>query len=142
MIPKSIYIDTNIFIYLAMPTSPYHELSHRSVSLFLDKKTEILTSTETIQEIIHVMKINGQLDKGILIAKNALELVTKLIQIDTEIILQYLKLLSIYKKPESRDVLHVATCIKNEVYTIMTYDKHFSQFKEIQTLKPEDVIRL
>ena len=142
MIPKNIYIDTNIFIYLATPNSPYHELSHKSVSLCLNNKTDIFTSTETVQEIVHVMKINGQQDKGIFIAKNIIKLVTRLISVDTEIILQYLELLSIYKKPQSRDVLHVATCIKNKISTIMTYDKHFSEFKEIQILKPEDVIRL
>lgn len=52
----------------------------------------------------------------------------------------YLNLVIKHLTSDSRDSLHLATCIENNIKTIITHDHGFKKFKELKTLTPEESI--
>ncbi|MDQ3098393.1 MAG: type II toxin-antitoxin system VapC family toxin [bacterium] len=138
---NSIYFDTNIFIYLADASSPYFAEIY-ALTMHLQKENiQIITSTETIQEIIHVSKKVKQYRQGIKNAEGTLKTINKLVPIQDETIKIFLKKNEIYKLNESRDILHLAVCLENNLDTILTYDGGFKNFKEIKAYTPSEYLK-
>ncbi|MBI2020712.1 type II toxin-antitoxin system VapC family toxin [Candidatus Daviesbacteria bacterium] len=137
---SSLYLDTNIFIYLADKNSPYHKSCQALINYCQDKKILIATSTETIQEIIHYAKNTKQLKVGLKVAKKVLELIDQLYSIDENTIKIYLEKVELYKNAKSRDIIHLGVCLRNKLDTIITYDKEFKSFKEIKVLPPQEIL--
>lgn len=139
MTTKSIYIDTNLFIYLSKPNSPFHRICVDLIRYCKANKILISTSAETIQEIIHYSKNIKQPSKGVLIARNTLKLINKLHSITETTINVYLDQAKIYQTSGSRDLLHLAVCLEQSINTLITFDQDFKKFKEIKVLRPEEV---
>lgn len=102
--------------------------------------TNLVTSAETVQEIIHLSKNTKRLARGIKVAKIAIHLVNELLPINQEVIKSYLKYVATYRNSGSRDLIHLAVCVENKIGTLVTFDRDFSKFKEVKTLHPQDVI--
>ncbi|MBI2315182.1 type II toxin-antitoxin system VapC family toxin [Candidatus Daviesbacteria bacterium] len=136
---NSLYLDTNIFLYLSDKSSPYYLSCFKFIKFCKKEKILLLTSTETIQEIIHYSKNVKQVKEGLEAAKQTLQLLSGLLPIDQSIIEIYLKYVSIYKNASSRDLIHLAVCLENKINKIVTFDKDFKKFKEITLLQPQDI---
>lgn len=136
---NNLYLDTNIFIYLADDSSKYHKDCIDLINYCQDHKILIFTSTETIQEIIHYCKNTKQLSKGILVAKNILKIADEILTINKKTIEVYLELAEKYTTRTSRDLIHVSVCMENKLDKIVTYDGDFKIFKTVQTLQPKEI---
>lgn len=137
---NSVYIDTNIFLYLSDKKSPFYLTSSKLIEYLKNQEILVFTSVETIQEIIHFSQNTKQLAFGIRTAEKILETADQILEINHKIILDYLKFVSIYKNVDSRDLLHLAVSLKNKVGLIISYDKDFKKFKEIKTLTPKEFL--
>lgn len=137
---NNLYIDTNFFLYLSDPSSPFYISCHKFIKYCNQEKVLISTSVETIQEIIHYTKNTKQLDHGLKTATKVLSLVNELLPINMSTIEIYLKYASVYKSAGSRDLIHLATCLENKIDKIITFDKDFAKFKEIKTIQPQAII--
>ncbi|MBI2594024.1 type II toxin-antitoxin system VapC family toxin [Candidatus Daviesbacteria bacterium] len=140
MTTKNIYIDTNIFIYLSKPKSPFYKDCIDIIRHCKTHKILISTSVETIQEIIHYSKNIKQPLAGVAIARNILKLVNRFYPITESTVLLYLDQAEIYQTSGSRDLLHYVVCLENKIDSIITLDKDFKKFKEVEILKPEEVM--
>lgn len=139
---NNLYLDTNIFLYLSQPNSEYHKECQELIRECKKANTTLLTSAETIQEIIYYSKNVKQLSKGLKAAKTTLTTVDELLPIDSSTIEIYLEKTKVYKSATSRDVLHLSTCITNKVDLIVTHDRDFRKFKEVKALKPKEFLAL
>lgn len=137
---NSVYIDTNIFLYLSDKKSPFCLTSSKLIEYLKNQRILVLTSVETVQEIIHFSQNTKQLAYGIKTAEKILETVDQILEINRKIILDYLKFVRIYKNVESRDLLHLAVSLDNKVDLIISYDKDFKKFKEIKALTPKEFL--
>lgn len=137
---NNLYLDTNFFIYLSEKSSPYYLACFKFIKYCKKDKLFLTTSPETIQEIIHLAKNTRQLDKGLKIAQNCLEIVDEVLPVNKATIEIYLEKASIYKTASSRDLIHLAVCLENKINRIVTFDKDFARFKEIKILQPQMVI--
>lgn len=135
-----LYLDTNIFLYLSDRNSPNYPDCVSLINKCEADKTSILTSTETVQEIIHYAKNTKQLSGGVVICKNVLKLVDRMLPIKKKTIEIYIEKVGKYESVNSRDLIHLAVCVENEINTLVTYDKHFSKFKEVKSLSPKDIL--
>lgn len=141
---NQVYLDTNIYIYLSQKNSPFNKICRLLIKNCKQKNINIVTSVETIQEIIHYAKIYNQLSAGLKIAKKVLELTDFLLGVEREIIEKYLFFIqkySHYQKIDSRDFIHLSLAVSNNIKTIITYDKAFKIFKEINSVIPEEFLR-
>ena len=139
---KSLYLDTNIFIYLSDKHSPFYNNCLKLINYSEDKGIFLSTSTETIQEIIHYSKNTKQLPQGLELSKNVLLLIDTLYPINKTTIDIYLKQAEIYPSLESRDLIHLSVCTENKVDLIASYDKKFKTFKGVSVKLPEEIISL
>lgn len=136
-----VYLDTNIYIYLSQKHSSFNKICRLLIKNCKQKNIILATSVETIQEIIHYSKIHHQLSVGIEVAKRILQITDSLLNVEKEIIEKYLFLTQKYsrhKRIDSRDIIHLSVSISNNIETIITYDKGFKKFKEIESLTPEE----
>lgn len=134
---KRYYLDTNIFLYLADSSSPQQKACEDFVYSVSSANDRLITSTETIQEIIHRAVCMKQKENGIVIAQNVINLVDELTSVDETVIQSYITLTQSHVFQQSRDILHLASAIVSRADYIVTYDKDFLKFKEIEIIKPD-----
>lgn len=139
---NSLYLDTNIFIYLADESSKFHTDCLDFINFCQNKKISISTSTETIQEIIHYSKNTKQFSKGLLVAKSVLKLVDEVYSVNKKTIELYLEQTEIYPSRISRDIIHLSVCLENRLNKIITFDQDFNLFKGIKAYKPKDFLMI
>lgn len=137
---RNIYIDTNLFIYLSKPSSPFYKTCNDLIRYCKTHKILISTSVETIQEIIHYSKNIKQPLAGIGIARNTLRLIDRFYPVTESTIRLYLDQAEIYQTSGSRDLLHYVVCLENSIDKIVTLDKDFKKFNEVKILKPDEFL--
>lgn len=138
---NSVYIDTNIFLYLSEKTSSFYLESVELIKYLKKNKTLILTSTETIQEVVYVALKMKKLTYGLKTIEKVFKIIDELLSINKKTISLYLDLVVEHQAIDSRDSLHVATCIENKIPIIITYDHGFKKFKEIKSLTPKEFLK-
>ena len=134
------YLDANIFIYANNISESYFKACSKILKEVSSGKIKAVTSTEAIQEIIFYSQKFSTIDFGVLISQKVLEIVPEIIPIDLDTIHHYLELVSLHPKLDSRDNLHVATCLKNGLTTIISADAGFDKIKEIKRVDPKEFI--
>lgn len=140
-----VYLDTNIYIYLSQKNSPFYQSCYLLIKKCKEKGIVLATSVETIQEIIHYSKIYNQLSAGFKIAKKVLQITDVFLDVGKETIEEYLSLIQKYsrhKKIDSRDLMHLSVALKNNIKTIISFDKGFKRFNEIKTNTPEEFLKI
>jgi predicted nucleic acid-binding protein len=137
---NSFYLDTNFFLYLSDKTSPFNLRCRQFIKNSKHQGHLLLTSTETIQEIIHYSKNIKQLHLGLKVAEETLNLVTELLPVSLRTIDIYLKYAALNKNASSRDLIHLAVCIENKLNKIVTFDSDFRKFKEVDIITPKEAV--
>lgn len=135
---NSVYVDTNIFLYLSEKTSSFYLESVELIKYLKKNKVLILTSAESIQEIVYVALKMKRLNYGLKTIEKVFEIIDELLSINKKTINIYLNLVTKYLTSDSRDSLHSAACIENNIKTIITYDHGFKKFKELKALTPKE----
>lgn len=137
---KTIYLDANIFIYLSDPKSPYYSSCQKLITYLKEKEVSLITSAETIQEVIHWSKNFKILDKGLKISYLIIKLVNELLPVNESVILAYLKLAKKYPLITSRDLIHAVSAVDRKIPFVVSYDREFKQIDEVKSFKPEDLV--
>lgn len=139
---KKVYIDTNIFINLTLKKTPQYKNTKLFFRLCTDKDYLLLSSAETIQEIIHIGKNRNNLLDSIKLSKQLLRIINELLPVTTDVINKYLDFVLKYPQLESRDCIHLATCIINNINFLITYDKALlnNREKSLRILTPEEFL--
>jgi len=137
---NTVYWDTNVFIYQSTPESPYFKECLDFVGCCQERKIFIETSVETIQEIVHVAQKQKLPHLGLQISKKAIQLTNKLYPVTEITIQKFLSLADEYPSITSRDLIHVAVCLENNISTIITYDKEFKTVEQIRSLTPKEFL--
>lgn len=136
----NLYLDTNFFLYISKKTSPFYKDCANLIDYCSKNQIKISTSCETIQEIIHLAKNTKVLDKGISASKKTIKLIDELLPLTKDVIRIYLDLAQKYRSSTSRDLVHLASCLENNIDKIITHDSDFKKFKEVKSLTPEEFV--
>lgn len=134
---KTLFLDTNIFIYTFDKSSSPHRNCLKLIRYCCDHQISLVTSCETIQEIIHLGINTKKRENGILLSEKTIDLCDEIYAISKNTIDIYLEKVKKYKNKSSRDLIQLASCLENNVESLITYDKDFQQFKEINSQTPE-----
>jgi len=132
------YIDTNIFIYSTNSSDPHHLDCKRILEKIALGKIKALTSVETFQEIVHYSQKNKVLTRALIFCQRFTITDLSIVPFTIEILQSYLALVRKYPSINSRDSLHVATCLANGGKLIVSTDKDFDKIKEIKRIDPKD----
>lgn len=136
----TIYLDTNIFLYLSDKSSLYYKSCRDLLYYCRNKNFNTVTSVETFQEIIHYAKKIKRTIQGLTIANGILRIVTDIDPLDKDLIVDYLSLVDKYRSFESRDLIHLATALKHPASIFISYDRKFKKVREIKVFTPEEFL--
>jgi len=136
--PKIYFIDANLVMYSIGSPHPLRDPSKRVFGKIREKKVFVLTNTEVLQEILYRYSSIGKINMGEIAYKSMIKICTTILPVtlrDTDIALELLKS---YEGITSRDAIHVATMINNDIKEIISTDSHFDIIPEITRIDPKN----
>lgn len=132
----SVFIDTAVFMYAG---GPEHPLRPPCQALMIEvgaHTIDAVTSAEVIQEILHrYVSIRDQ-DRGITIARDAMDLMGPVLPVTHSVMARVPPLIERYPGLATRDLVHVATCLDAGVDTLVTTDTAMTRIAEIRCVHP------
>lgn len=126
-----VYLDVNVFIYFADENSKFNPDAEKLMELIGLGNIKSSTSLETLQEIVHSAKKLKQAKKGVSICQDIIKLIPTLYPVDLAVVKEYLDIAEKFPGLESRDCIHLATCLVNKVKTLVTEDKKLLKAKAV-----------
>ena len=113
------FVDTNVFLLAAGSPHPLRQ----SATAALRGKPDLVTSAEVLQEILHVFMRRRRLD----LCDQALELTYRSVgevwAIEPEDVVGARSLADLHPQLESRDLLHLACCLRRQTTDLATFDR-------------------
>jgi predicted nucleic acid-binding protein len=128
------FVDANVIVYAAT-VGPYHESCVEILHTISEGHTGGRTSTAVLEEVWHV-ELSGKAGNISGLAENAYTLFAPLLAIDHEIVGAALSLSS--AALGANDRIHAATCVLNDIDTIVTADADFDDVRGIRRVDPLD----
>ncbi len=113
------FVDTNVFMLVAGSPHPLRQPAMAA----LRGKSDLVTSVEVLQEILHVFLRRGRLDlcdQAFLLAYRS---VVDIWAIDPGDIAQARSLADLHPELESRDLIHLACCQRRRASDLITFDR-------------------
>jgi predicted nucleic acid-binding protein len=131
------FIDANIIMYAIGMPHPLKNPCRAILDEIKNGSLQVVTNTEVLQEVLYrfySLKRNDQAE----IAYNALTgMCLEIISITRKDMDLSLSLLKEYPQITTRDAVHAATMINNEIEEIISTDSHFDLIQGIKRVKPE-----
>ena len=113
------FVDTNVFLLAAGSPHPLRQ----SATAALRGKPDLVTSAKVLQEILHVFVRRRRFD----LCDQALELTYRSVgevwAIEPEDVVGARSLADLHPQLESRDLLHLACCLRRQATDLVTFDR-------------------
>jgi predicted nucleic acid-binding protein len=133
----TVFIDSNIPMYVAGRDHPLREPARRFLESVRVGRVEACTSTEVLQEILYRYGGLKRLD----LAREVYDLFVQICPTVLPVTLadtdRAKHLLVATPGVGARDAIHVAVMLNNKVKRIATFDQGFDQFGDIERVPPE-----
>jgi uncharacterized protein len=130
------FVDTTVLMYAAGSEHPLRDPCRQIVDSIGRGTIDATTSIEVIQEILHrgisIRKAAGSID----LATRTMDLFAPVLPISHALMRRVPDLARRYPNLDSRDVVHVATCVHEGITQIISADKEFDQVAELKRLDP------
>ncbi len=132
-------LDTNVFLYASGVEHPYREPSIRILAMTQDGSLEANTNVEVVQEILHLHQARKELEFGISLARQALELFPNALPVTAETARSAVALLSRYAFLQSRDAIHAAVVLEHNLEGIISADRAFDGIAGLRRFDPKEL---
>ena len=122
-----IYIDSNIFIFAILDTEDHGEACRSLLSKIKTRQIEAATSSLTYDEVVREVKKHKGLDNAVYAGEYFLKMSNLfLFNATRETMLEANKLVKAHGL-DPRDAIHAASCLLNNIKTIISEDPHFDK---------------
>jgi predicted nucleic acid-binding protein len=138
------FLDTNIFMYAA---GREHRLKAPCVAVLrrvAREELDVSTNTEVLQEILYRYGAIGELERGLHLARLAVDQVAgEVLPVTLADMRRAFDLVDRYgSEITGRDAVHAATMLNNGLTHMVSADSHFDAIEEITRLDPQKAARL
>lgn len=133
------FLDSNVFLYAV---GGEHELRSPCRVVLADVgagRLAAITSSEVVQEVLHVLVRRGRRTEGIRLARHVLSLFPDLLEVGAKEMEGATGLLERHPDLGVRDAVHAATMLEAGITTLVSADRHFDAVEELVRLAPGDV---
>ncbi len=137
-----IFLDANVFLYAIGGEGPYREHCRALLSAVSSGQLEGVTSSEVLQEILHVRKRRLGAKDATLAVRSAAALVAEVLSVGAKDVLTACDLLDVHARLSARDALHVAVMKNSGVFRMVSVDADFDDVNEVKRLSPKEALRL
>ena len=128
----TVFLDTNVFLYAIGAQHPLKAPSQRVLERVGDGELDAVTSTEVVQEILHVLIRRGLRATGLQLARHMIDPLGGLLPVTQADLSIACDLIDRYPALPVRDAVHAATMLNNGISAIVSADGHFDEVQEIR----------
>jgi predicted nucleic acid-binding protein len=134
--PRSpIFFDSNVFLYAVGREHPLRAACLRALAEVESGTVAVATSSEVVQEVLHVLSRRDHRTEAIQLVRWVLEFVPDVLPVRREEVALACELMD-RSNLSSRDAVHVATMRLNGLTEILTADRHFAAIEGVRRLDP------
>jgi predicted nucleic acid-binding protein len=130
----SLFIDSNIPMYVAGREHPLREPSLRLLKRVQEGQIEACTNAEVLQEILHRYSALKRLDLAVAVYEDFARLCPNVLPVTVEDTDRAKEILRNTPGISSRDALHAAVMLNHEILDIATFDRGFDAIPGIRRL--------
>jgi predicted nucleic acid-binding protein len=134
----TIFIDTAVIMYAAGGDHPLRAPSRDILQRVGDGDLDGVISVEVIQEIVHRFARIGRPEIGHAQATEAMDLFAPVLPVTHALMRRVPELAARYPRLDSRDVVHLATCVHEGISEIISPDRAFDQVAELRRIDPSE----
>jgi uncharacterized protein len=130
----AVFLDANVFLYATGAEHPLREPAQQIVWRVAAGDLVATTSTEVVQEVLHIFQRRGRGEEGIQLGRRAARMFPDMLSVTRADILRACDLLEQYPQIRVRDAIHAATLLNNGLGTILSADAHFDDIAGVHRL--------
>lgn len=138
MTASPVFVDANIAIYAAGAPSPLKEPCRRIVEAVGNTSGMFVTSAEVLQEVLHVSR-RGQHPqrRATIFSEFAAAMGSAVLPVERADVVLAAELSDQYGPgPSTRDLIHAAVMRRHGLSRVVTADRHFDGFADMERLDP------
>ncbi len=132
----AIFLDSNVFLYAAGREHSLRDACRKVLDRVAEGDLVAVTSSEVLQEILHVLTRRGLRREAIELTRSVLDLVAEVLPVRRNEIALACGLMETYPTLGARDAIHAATLRGYGLTTIATADRHFDGIDGVLRLDP------
>lgn len=132
----TVFLDTAVFMYAAGPDHPLRRSCQTVMVGAGAGKIAAATSAEVIQEILHRFVSTRRPERGIAMARDAMDLLGPVLSVSHAVMVRVPALMERYPGLATRDLVHIATCMEERIDTIVTTDVAMARVTEVRCVSP------
>lgn len=131
-----VYLDANVFVYAAGRPHPLKEPCVAVLRRVEAGDLVATTSTETLQELLHVYQRRGLATAGATLVRQVMALLPDILPVETADLGVAADLVEAHPDLPARDAVHAAVARRHGIATIVSADKHFDGLGELTRTDP------
>jgi predicted nucleic acid-binding protein len=137
-----LFLDANVFLYAIGADSPHRTSCRNILQAVGQGKLHGITSSEVLQEILHVRSRRVNVKDAASAVRAAADLVAEVLPVTTHDVLEACRLLEAHMGLGARDALHAAVMINSEVQVLVSVDRDFDALPELKRVDPDRALSL
>jgi hypothetical protein len=130
------FLDTSVFLYAAGRDHPEREACASLLRRVAAGSVQAVTSSEVLQELLHVLTRRGLRPEGLRLARDVAVLCAEVLPVTAEDMLECCDLLDRYPALGVRDAVHAACMLRNGITRIVSADAALDGVRSIRRLSP------
>lgn len=130
------FLDSNVFLYAIGAEHPLREPCGAVLERVGSGQLHATTSTEVVQEVIHVLRRKGRHAQALIVARRLIALFPDMLAVGPADMDLACDLLERYPDLPTRDAVHAATALNHGMDSIISADQDFDRIKEIERRPP------
>lgn len=132
----AVFIDANVFLYAAGTASAFYQPCVDLLGLIADDRLEAVTSTEVVQEVLHVASRHRGVASAVDLAVAVLTLFPVILPVQKQDLETACNLLRTTAGLGVRDSIHLAVMLRNGLAVIISADQDFDRVDLIKRIDP------
>jgi predicted nucleic acid-binding protein len=133
------FLDSNVFLYAAGGDHPYRRPCQDILRRVAEGELDATTSSEVVQEILHVLTRRGFPTQAVTLARSILAVMPSVLEVGAREMSAACDLLDSTPGLPVRDAVHAATMLAHDVAVLVSADTHFDRLGRVRRLAPDEV---
>ncbi|MEW5740481.1 MAG: type II toxin-antitoxin system VapC family toxin [Myxococcota bacterium] len=135
-----ILIDANVFMYAAGADHPHRKASVDLLDAVAEGSLEAATNAEVLQELLHRYRRLLQWEQVMTLYESVRVIVPEVLPVTARDLDRSRSLLADYPALSTRDAVHAAVVLENDVEALCTWDRDFDVIRELTVITPAEAL--
>jgi len=137
-----LFLDANVFLYALGANSPHREPCRDVLDAVGQGKLDGITSSEVLQEILHVRSRRMSVADAASAVRAAADLVAEVLPVTSHDVIEACALLEAHTGLGARDALHAAVMKNSQLHVLVSVDRDFDVIPDLKRIEPAQALAL